>query len=169
MRDSERRQVFDRWTQEHRGLLLKIVRMYAFSPEDQDDLFQEISVQLWRSVPNHRGESAETTWIYRVALYTALGWKRKERPHHVDRVPLEEAEPALRAIPEHQDERLDWLYGKIAELHEADRSLMLLLLDGLSYRDMAEILGISESNVGVKISRIKRRFALLATTEANET
>jgi RNA polymerase sigma-70 factor, ECF subfamily len=169
MRDSERQQVFDGWTQEHRGLLLKIVRTYAFSPEDQDDLFQEISIQLWRSVPNHRGESAETTWIYRVALYTALGWTRKERPHRVDHVSLEEVGPALRAIPEHQDDRLDWLYGRIAELHEADRSLMLLLLEGFSYRDMAEIVGISESNVGAKISRIKRRFSLLATKETNET
>ena len=166
MRESDRQQVFDEWTRAHRGLLLKVVRMYAFSPEDQADLFQEISIQLWRSVPNHRGESAETTWIYRVALYTALGWTRKERPHRVDHVSLDEVGPALRAIPEHQDDRVDWLYERITELHEADRSLMLLLLEGFSYRGMAEILGISESNVGVKISRIKRRFATLATETA---
>ncbi len=163
MRKSEQRRIFDGWTQAHRGLLLKIVRMYAFTPEDQDDLFQEIALQLWQSVAKRRGESAESTWIYRVALYTAFRWLRKERRHRTDHLSLDEVEPALRAIPEHHDDRLDWLYGRIAELHEADRSLMLLLLEGFGYREMAEILGISESNVGVKISRIKRRFAILAT------
>ena len=162
MREKERRKIFDRWTGAHSRLMLKIVRLYAFTPEDQDDLFQEIALQLWHSIPQHRGESAETTWIYRVALYTALGWTRKERRHRTGRVSLDDAEPALRVIPEHRDDRLDWLYGRIAELNEADRSLMLLLLEGFGYREMAEILGISESNVGVKISRIKRRFAKLA-------
>jgi RNA polymerase sigma-70 factor, ECF subfamily len=166
MRESERRRVFDEWTRAHRGLLLKVVRMYAFTPEDQDDLFQEIALQLWHSVPKHRGESAQTTWIYRVALYTALGWTRKERRHRTGHLPLDAVDPALHAIPERRDERLEWLYGRIAELHEADRSLMLLLLEGFGYREMAEILGISESNVGVKISRIKRRFAILATEGA---
>lgn len=166
MREDERRRVFDEWTRAHRGLLLKIVRMYAFTPEDQDDRFQEIALQLWQSVAKHCGESAETTWIYRVALYTALGWTQKERRHHTGHLPLDEVEPALRAIPEHHDDRLDWLYGRIATLDAADRSLMLLLLEGFGYREMAEILGLSESNVGVKISRIKRRFAQLATEGA---
>ncbi len=166
MRESERRRIFDDWTRAHTGLLLKVVRMYAFTPEDQDDLFQEIALQLWHSIGKHRGESAETTWIYRVALYTALAWTRKERRHRTGHSPLDQVEPALRAIPEHRDDRLDWLYGRIAELNEADRSLMLLLLEGFGYREMAEVLGISESNVGVKISRIKRRFAILATEGA---
>ena len=120
MRKSEQRRIFDGWTQAHRGLLLKIVRMYAFTPEDQDDLFQEIALQLWQSVAKRRGESAESTWIYRVALYTAFRWLRKERRHRTDHLSLDEVEPALRAIPEHHDDRLDWLYGRIAELHEAD-------------------------------------------------
>jgi RNA polymerase sigma-70 factor, ECF subfamily len=72
MRETERKGFFDGWMKAHRGLLLKVVRMYAFSPQDQEDLFQEISVQLWRWVPNYRGGSAETTWIYRVALYTPI-------------------------------------------------------------------------------------------------
>jgi RNA polymerase sigma-70 factor, ECF subfamily len=162
MRERERRRIFEAWTRIHRGLLLKVVRMYAFTPDDQDDLLQEIATELWHSIPKRRGESAETTWIYRVALYTALGWTRKEARHRAGRMPLDEVQPALRALSEHRDPRLDWLYARIAELDEADRSLMLLVLEGFAYREMAEILGITESNVGVKISRIKRRFSQLA-------
>lgn len=167
MRESERRRIFDEWTGAHRGLLLKVVRMYAFTPDDQEDLFQEIALQLWHSVAKRRGESAETTWIYRVAVYAALGWTRKERRHRTGHLALDDVEPALRTLPEHRNDRLEWLYHRIAELEEVDRSLMLLLLEGFGYREMTEILGISESNVGVKISRIKRRFALLATEGAN--
>src|SRR5690349_23866342 len=123
---------------------------------DRDDLFQEITVQVWRSIPSFRHESGETTWIYRVALNTAIQWVKKERKHSeagtLDRVyVLEEYEVGV-------DEQLDWLYKQIHQLNGIDRSITLLMLDNFSYKEMADILGITESNVGVKINRIKKRL-----------
>jgi RNA polymerase sigma-70 factor (ECF subfamily) len=73
----KQRQLFDDWLHQHKGILFKIIRAYAVSAYDQDDLFQEISLQLWRSIPDFRGEAKPSTWIYRVALYTAAVWARK--------------------------------------------------------------------------------------------
>ena len=89
-----------------------------------------------------------------MALNTALAWSRKERKHGRGRQDLEAATGLLIA-PAGRDPRLEWIYERIAELDEVSRSLALLMLDGFSYRDMSQILGLSESNVGVKINRIK--------------
>lgn len=158
MTEGEQKRIFDQWLNNHKGLLFKVVRAYAFNAYDQDDLFQEISVQIWNSIRKYRGESGVATWIYRVALYTAIAWSRREKKHHEGRQPLTEAELTLTETPKYKDSRLEWLYEQIWKLNEIDRSLTLLLLDGFSYREMAEILGISESNVGVKINRIKKRL-----------
>ncbi len=165
MDENEQKRLFDECLNKHKGLLFKVVRAYAFSPHDQDDLFQEISVQVWNSIPNFRGESAVTTWIYRVALYSAIAWSRREKKHHDGKQPLTEVEHTLTETAKFKDSRLDWLYEQIAQLNEIERSLTLLLLDGFSYKEMATILGISESNVGVKINRIKKHL----TQKSQET
>ncbi len=156
MDEKEQTRIFDRWLEAHKGLLFKVVRAYAVTPPDQEDLFQEIAIQVWNSIPNFRQDSAETTWIYRVALYCALAWSRKEKKHSEKKQSLNGIEHTLLASSETKDHRLDWLYEQIRQLDEIDRSLTLLLLDGFSYREMAATLGISESNVGVKINRIKK-------------
>ena len=107
---------------------------------------------MWNSVDAFRGGAAVSTWIYRVALNTALAWNRKERKHEWGRQDFESVASLLTA-PTGRNPRLDWIYQKISELDEVNRSLALLMLDGFSYREMAEILGLSESNVGVKINR----------------
>ncbi len=157
MDERQQKQVFDAWLSDHKGILFKIVRAYAFNPHDQDDLFQEIALQLWRSIPEYRGDARPSTWIYRVALYSAAAWARKEKRRPAT-LPLADVEHTLQATNHPRDERLDWLYAQIAQLDPIDRSVCLLLLDGFSYREMAAILGISESNVGVKIHRIKRHL-----------
>ncbi len=157
MTEREQRRIFEQWLGEHRGIFFKIVRAYAFTPADQDDLFQEISLQVWKSIPDFRGESKASTWIYRVALYAALAWTRREKRQPATQ-PLAAVEYTLTIRAEPIDERLDWLYDQIAGLEPVDRSLCLLLLDGFSYREMAEMVGISESNVGVKIHRIKQKL-----------
>lgn len=149
------KQTFDEWLGCHRGLIFKVVRAYAFTPHDQDDLFQEIITQVWNSIPQFRGGSAVTTWLYRVALNTALAWMRKERRNRERTQALNGSELVLATPACAPNPRLDWLYEKIAQLDHIDRSLTLLMLDGFSYREMAETLGITESNVGVKINRIK--------------
>lgn len=158
MVESEQKRIFDEWLDRHKGLFFKVVRAYAFTPQDQDDLFQEIAIQVWDSVPNFRGESSTATWIYRVALYTAMSWARQEIKREDGKRPLAGIEHTLIATTTKIDDRLIWLYDEIAQLNEVDRSLTLLLLDGYSYKEMAAILGISTSNVGVKINRIKKHL-----------
>jgi RNA polymerase sigma-70 factor (ECF subfamily) len=158
MVESEQKRIFDEWLAAHKGLFFKVVRAYAFTPQDQEDLFQEIAIQVWDSVPSFRGESSVATWIYRVALYTAMSWARQEIKREDGKRPLAGIEHTLIATPTKKDDRLIWLYDQIAQLDEIDRSLTLLLLDGYSYKEMASILGISTSNVGVKINRIKKHL-----------
>lgn len=163
----KQQRIFDEWLSAYKGVLFKVVRAYAFTPSDRDDLFQEIAIQVWHSIPTFRGEAAVTTWLYRVALYAAIAWTRKARKHAARNEPLGEIEHTLTATSTLNDSRLDWVYHQIAQLNEIDRSLMLLLLDGFTYKEMATTLGISESNVGVKINRIKKRLALQSREEAN--
>lgn len=164
MKHAEQRHIFDHWLSLHQGILFKVVRAYAFTPHDQEDLFQEIAFQLWESVPRFREESAVTTWIYRVALYAALSWTRKEVRHRQQKS-LTGSEHVLTWKSVEEEGRLQWLYDEIRQLDPIDRSLMLLLLEGFSYREMADTLGISPSNVGVKINRIKKALASRAAKE----
>lgn len=159
------------WLTRHRGLLLKVTRSFARSSHDQGDLFQEIALQVWKSIPAYRPVVKETTWIYRVALYTAISWNRKERrrTESIQELDLERilADKSADASAD-TDPRVEWLYDKIAAMEPVDRSLALLLLDGFSYREMAEALGISEGNVGVRINRIKKRLAAQLKREDND-
>ena len=155
MTDKEHEYIFEDWLNQYKGLIFKVVRAYAFTTMDQDDLFQEIIIQVWRSVPTFRQESSVITWIYRISLNTAIKWARKERKHSQVET-LDHAEHILHESGLKVDERLTWLYEEIYKLDEIDRSISLLLLDNFSYKEMADILGISESNVGVKINRIKK-------------
>ncbi len=139
----------------NKGILFKILRAYAFTAHDQDDLFQEMSLQLWQSIPGFWGEAKASTWIYRVALYAAFAWVRKEEKRPFTQ-PLASVEQTLIITAEPSDERLNWLTEQIAQLDPIDRSVCLLLLDGFSYKEIAAMLGISQSNVGVKIHRIKQ-------------
>jgi RNA polymerase sigma-70 factor (ECF subfamily) len=157
MDERKQKQIFDEWLSEHKGILFKIIRAYAFNPHDQEDLFQEISLQVWKSIPEFRGESKASTWIYRVALYTATVWVRKEKTRPPTQ-PLADVEHALSVTNRPRDERSEWLYQQIGQLEPIDRSVCLLLLDGFSYKEMADILGISTSNIGVKVYRIKQHL-----------
>ena len=157
MTNQEQLDILKKWLGLHRGLIFKIVRAYAHSPMDQDELFQEIVLQVWRSVPSFRQESSAATWLYRIALNVAIKWTRKELKH----TPSESLDNIGHLLQENKtppDERLTWLYQQIYALDPIDRSVILLLLEGFSYKEMAVILGITESNVGVKINRIKKQF-----------
>ena len=160
MHDTERERIFSDWLAGHKGILFKVVHAYAFEHADRQDLFQEIVIQVWRSVDAFRGDSSVPTWMYRVALNTAIAWTRKERRHRRGKQPFEVVEGLLMTVPaEERDPRVEWLYRKIAQLEDVDRSVALLLLDGFSYREIAAIVGLTESNVGVKINRIKSALA----------
>lgn len=167
MKDGERNRIFEGWIEAHKAILFKVARAYGASHSDREDLFQEIALQVWHSVDAFRGDSAASTWIYRVALNTAIAWQRRERKHGKGRQDIEAASGLL-AEPAVRDPRLEWIYARIAELGEVDRSLALLMLDGFSYRDMSQILGLGESNVGVRINRIKAALAAQLAKEEHD-
>lgn len=155
MTEKEQLDILEEWLQLHKGLIFKVVRAYTVA--DHDDLFQEIIIQVWRSIPTFRREASVTTWLYRIALNTAIKWSKKEKKH-AGAETLENIQHLLRENKTQIDERLTWLYREISRLDEIDRSVTLLLLEGFSYKEMSAILGISESNVGVKINRIKKQL-----------
>ncbi len=158
MKETEQRQIFQKWLDNYRALLFKVINSYAFNTEDQNDLFQEVCLQTYRSVPNFKAESAASTWLYRIALNTAIKWSTREKKHVDAHQEIETMTNMLQTGHEPKDERVAWLYSEIRKLNEIDRSLTLLLLDGYSYREMSEMMGISESNIGVKIHRIKKQL-----------
>ena len=164
MTETAQKQTFEKWLDEHKGLIFKIVRVYAFTAMDRDDLFQDILIQVWRSVPSFRHECSVTTWLYRIALNTAIRWVTRER-NHTRSETLDDSHHLLLDSNVQSDERLTWLYEEISRLDEIDRSITLMLLDGFSYKEMASILGISESNVGVKINRIKKQLIVRSKTQ----
>ena len=132
MTEKEQQQIFGDWLSQHKAVIFKIVRAYTFTVMEQDDLFQEIIIHVWHSVPKFRGEASVVTWLYRIALNTAIKWTKKERKQ----VPSETLEGVQHILQEGRmqpDERLTWLYEEIYRLDEIDRSVTLLLLDGFSY------------------------------------
>ena len=156
--------MFRRWLDAHIGLMLKVVRGCAASPADQDDLLQEVLLQIWSSIPAFRGEAKETTWIYRVAWNTALAWRRGERRRREGHETLIRFSPPPQVQPSHVESQLEQeiverLYAAIRQLPKVDASLALMHLDGLSYQEMAEVLGISENYIGVKLNRIRKQLA----------
>lgn len=158
--------LFTKWLDEHKGLIFRIVRAYAVSQEDRDDLFQEILLQLWSSIPRFNGECKESTWVYRVGFNTALVWQRGQKKRRrdrrrlidIDEVAVTEAKP----VDLLRDESIvTCVYAAVRELPKIDGSVILMYLDGLSYSEMAEVLGISESNVGVRLNRARKKLAEL--------
>jgi RNA polymerase sigma-70 factor, ECF subfamily len=166
--------LFRQWLSEHGGTAWKVARAYTLTAEDCQDLVQEILLQVWRSLAQFEGRASAATWSYRVALNTALSWHRKERRRHVRQQPLIEVEYPSAAGTEAdqqlgQRETVERLYAAIRQLPKADAALILLHLDDLSYRQMAEVLGISESNVGVKLKRVKKALCELLKDEPHES
>lgn len=164
MTAQEQETVFRRWLDEHLGLMWKVVRGCASTPQDQDDLFQDVLLQIWSSIPAFRGKAKESTWIYRVAFNTALVWRRGERRRREGHEKFLKFDVSPQTQPSHVDSLPEWeivdrLYAAIHKLPKVDASLALMHLDGLSYQDMAEVLGISENYIGVKLNRIRKQLA----------
>jgi RNA polymerase sigma-70 factor (ECF subfamily) len=138
---------------EHRGAIHRVCRTYAAGADDREDLFQEIVYQLWRAFASYRHEAAPITWVYRISLNAAITAlrKRSRRPLHVSL----DATSDLPSPPTSRtsDERVELLYRAIRSLGEIERGLLMCYLDGLSYKQIGEVLGISESNVGARLSR----------------
>jgi RNA polymerase sigma factor (sigma-70 family) len=147
---------FQTLVDEHRKILYKVCNSYCRNPDDREDLAQEIIVQLWRSFGSFDGRCRFSTWMYRIALNVAISFYRREsvRTRHV----LSDEERLLNTIDEaaNTPTEVRALYQLIDELDPLNKALVLLYLDGNSYAEIAEVLGISETNVATKISRLKQ-------------
>lgn len=162
--DHHSRQFAD-WLATHGAIPRKLSHAYAPEAADEADLHQEMLVQLWRSLPRFDGRAKPSTWIYRVCLNTGLTWRRTERRREA-RVAVQPEAVAAALSPEHgpaqTGERRDlWakLMQAVRQLRAAERSLIVLALDGLSYGEIAEVTGMTENHVGVALSRARQKLA----------
>ena len=145
--------------EENRGIIHKVINMYCSLEEDKQDLFQEILIQLWRSYEKFRGDAKFSTWMYRIAINTAITGIRKTarkiQTVSTETIPFEIQFEQYDKEKEHQ---LNQLYAAIKELNEVERSIVMLYLDDKSYDEMEEILGINQNNLRVKMNRIKDKL-----------
>ncbi len=165
--------IFTKWLKQHSSSVIKVARAYTLTKEEGQDLAQEILLQAWRSMPKFEGKASPATWFYRVGLHTAMNWYRKDRPRRLHQKPLlevqtlaEESADSAEKIEQH--ELLEQLYQAIHQLPKTDVALVLLYLDEMSYREMASVLGLSESNIGVKLCRAKKALATLLDAAPTE-
>lgn len=152
--DEER---FKAWVKDHVGMLHRVARAFA-TGVDQQDLLQEMLIAVWRAAPAFRGDSTPSTFIFRVAHNRALTWRRGEtrrrrRDANYQLLHMEEASD--------EDPLLDRLYEAIRQLEPVDRSLVLLSLEGQSYAEIAALHGLSETNVGARLSRARQKLTQL--------
>ena len=152
---------FDELLLRHRGIVHKVAAGYARGAEDRADLAQEIAMQLWRAWPSYDPARSFSTWMYRIALNVAISFFRAESRKARTFVPAEEQVLETAMAPAESaaiEEDLRMLWRAIDGLDALDRALVVLYLDGQSYEAIAEVLGISQTNVGTKINRIKTRL-----------
>jgi RNA polymerase sigma factor (sigma-70 family) len=140
----------------HKKILYKVCNSYCRNRDDRDDLAQEIIIQLWRSFGTFDDRYRFSTWMYRIALNVAISFYRRESTR--TRYVISDEERVLQAVgvAENQPDDLRLLYHLIAGLDPMNKALVLLYLDGNNYQEIAEVLGISETNVATKISRLKK-------------
>jgi len=148
----------------HRGLIYKVCHLYCDDPEDRKDLFQEIVLQVWKSLGSFRQESSIGTWMYRIALNTAITHFRKEK-RSGERISLTGIDiPDLNDSNEKEDQ-LKELFKAIESLDRIDKSIILLYLEEKNYEEISEITGLTRTNVGVRLNRIKIKLSNTITNQ----
>jgi RNA polymerase sigma-70 factor (ECF subfamily) len=160
--------IFRKWVTVHGDVIARIANVHALAPADRSDLQQQILIELWRSVRRFDGRCAPATWIYRVALNTALTFRRTESRRRKHFVPVEKEHIEALAAPPVPKPAIDRLYKAIHKLEPVERSLVLLSLDSTPYEQIAEVTGLSVTNVGVRLSRARRKLAALIEDSDND-
>ena len=158
---------------ENRNRILKICRVYSWNPSDRDDLYQEILFQIWRALPGLKQDNHANTWLYRIAINTSISFLRGRAARGGPAVPLDH-EQLTHHIESRQtrddgaEKQLARLYDAIAQLNEVEKALVTLFLEDFSYEEMAAVLGLSASNVGVMLHRAKKKLLTLMQETAHE-
>lgn len=170
MKPTKQQVAFITILESHRGIVYKIAQAYCKNPEDRQDLVQEIIFQLWKSFDKYNANYKHTTWVYRIALNVSISFFRKEnsRPNSAaeytgDLLNFPDETPVAA-----EESDLSLLHRFIDELKALDKALMLLYLEKNSYKEMAAIMGISESNVATRINRIKNNLKLKFSKTENQ-
>lgn len=151
---------FEQVIQQHRGILFKVANTYCHDTEDRKDVLQEMMVQLWRSYERYNGTAKLSTWIYSIVLNVAISFYRKNsgKSKATQTIDDDAHHTANTETNPDKEEQLTRLEQFISELKELDKALILLYLDEKPQREIAEILGITETNVATKIARIKQKL-----------
>jgi len=159
MNKKPNKKAFSELVEKHQAIIHKVTMVYASGRANREDLFQEICLQLWKAYPNFREEAKFSTWMYRVALNTAISNVRKEKTNpdyeqlrETDRIEEEGAD---------EKEKITLLYRAISKLNRIDKAIILLWLEEKNYEEIASIMGTSKKNVSVKLVRIKRKLEKL--------
>lgn len=150
----------------NQGIIHKVCNIYCDEQEDRNDLFQEIVAQLWKSFPTFREESKFTTWMYRVALNTAITtFKKTKRRPDQNRLTYENFQVKDENYDNETEEEIKTLHRAVAQLTGVEKSIVLLFLENKKYEEIAEITGITQNYVRVKMNRIKKKLKKFMETE----
>lgn len=152
----------------HKGIIYKVSRIYFDNPEDQQDLFQEIILQLWKSLPTFKGNSEFSSWMYRVALNTAIVFFKKENKKPDKYSSIQNEAIPYEGYSDEKDRQLVSFYKAVKELNKIEKALILQFIDGLSGKEIAKNLGISEVNVRVKTNRTKVKLQEIIKNQGHE-
>jgi RNA polymerase sigma-70 factor (ECF subfamily) len=166
MTDNRQKDQFLDILEKNIGIIIKIARAYSKTLPDKEDLINDITLELWKSYGRFKGDSKISTWIYRIALNTSMNYKRKrekDRLFFLD--DLKQIENLSWLIEQPDSSNSEILYQCIDELNQLNKAIILLYLDGNSHDEISEITGISKTNVGTRISRIKEQIKDLATSK----
>ena len=159
MDKQEQKQLFEGIIEQHKGILFKVARAYCPDQEDRQDLIQEMMIQIWQSIHKYNDQYEISTWLYRISLNVAISFYRKSSSRAMKYTGLTEQMIEITADEKSENvQQLNLLEQFISELKEIDKALMILYLEDKSHNEIAEILGMSVSNVGTKIGRIKDKL-----------
>ncbi len=145
----------------NKGIIHKVSKMYMDTAEDQEDLFQEIVLQLWKAYPSFKGNSKFSTWMYRVALNTAIVFFKKEHKKVEKTTLTENIDVAETDESQDKEEKLVYLYKAVQELNSIEKALIFLFLENQSHKEIAQNLGITEINARVKLNRTKEKLQFI--------
>ncbi|WP_282044030.1 RNA polymerase sigma factor [Winogradskyella flava] len=159
MGKQEQQHFFESIIEQHKGILFKVARSYCPNMDDQKDVIQEMMIQIWQSIHKYSDKYKMSTWLYRISLNVAISFYRKSSTRLKKYSALNEQMTELSTEEKSENEQhLNLLEEFISELKEIDKALMILYLDEKSHSEIAEILGMSVSNVGTKIGRVKGKL-----------
>ncbi len=158
----EEEQKFVNLINEHQGLIHKVCIMYEHDTEVRNDLFQEIVLQLWKSFPSFRGEAKITTWMYRIALNTAIsGFRKQRRNVKTEDIHEKHFNISDTSTRDEQEENFQKLQWAIRQLSEIERGMIMMALEEVPYDEIAETIGITQNNVRVRMNRIREKLKKL--------